>query len=186
MTNWVKLANEIHDNSCRHGWWDEPRSFNEIKALIHSEWSESLEEYRDGHAWYWGRKVDGHTKPEGIGVELIDGVIRILDYIGLMLDTEGDAFDYRGEKCTLNEALDEKEVMDFAADAVMTRTPELICFLHEQTVNWTEPRDLTAVTVMINLVRYVCGRHGFNYFFLLMDKHEYNKTRAYKHGGKLC
>lgn len=33
----------------RRAWWDEERGFPEVLALIHSEVSEALEEYRSGH-----------------------------------------------------------------------------------------------------------------------------------------
>ena len=73
------LAKSIHENAVEHGWWDEDRKFPEIVALIHSEVSEALEEYRNGHRpdeVYCGEG----GKPEGIPVELADAIIRILDY----------------------------------------------------------------------------------------------------------
>lgn len=48
---------------------------------MHSELSEALEEYRNGHAArevYFTTDGDGHDKPEGICVELADCAIRIM------------------------------------------------------------------------------------------------------------
>lgn len=110
MTGINDLAKDIHENAVEHGWWDEERGFPEILALIHSEVSEALEEYRNGHApteSYFSE----NGKPEGIPFELADVVIRVFDY---------------------------------------------------------------------------CGRAGIDIESAIAQKHEYNKTRPYRHGGKKC
>jgi len=109
-----ELVKEVHENAKQHGWWDSPKSFGEIIALIHSEASEALEEYRNGHEpneTYYPNKppLTEICKPEGIPSELADIVIRVMDY---------------------------------------------------------------------------CGHEGIDLEKIILEKHEYNKTRPYKHGGK--
>lgn len=106
INEWTKI---IHENAVKHGWWDNKRNFSEVVALCHSELSEALEEERAGHPPLWfgcTESTEGtaicspqdetecmmcdkeklckyaDNKPEGKYIEMIDCVIRILDYLG--------------------------------------------------------------------------------------------------------
>lgn len=97
-----ELVKEAHENAVKHGWWETERSFGEQIALMHSELSETLEEYRDNRdmteIYFSCSKKDGecntigtqaymcegreNRKPEGIPIELADCIIRIFDTCG--------------------------------------------------------------------------------------------------------
>ena len=209
MLNLNEFFGEVHDNSDRHGWWDEERSTGEILSLIHSELSEALEEYRAArpNIWYaceeaqtgeihicdpkdeneclnFGGenecKYRGH-KPEGIAVELADAVIRIFDFIG--------AIGGHLENVTT--------VTELLADMPETRRadceqkfPDFLCLLHyivseAYGADNAEKAGQILMTVAAMIIYWIV-KQGIDAETLILEKHSYNKTRPYKHGNKVC
>ena len=92
-----EMVQESHSRSTRKGWWTTPedREIPAKLALVHSEFSEALEEYRRGRMeiWFngvespkdraeWPNFVSAGHKPEGFVVEIADALIRICDISG--------------------------------------------------------------------------------------------------------
>ena len=84
-----EYARAVHENAVAHGWYDEAVEFPEVAALIHSEISEALAEYREGNPLIYGccgipgavcefeetcdkPENERTCKPEGLAVELCD------------------------------------------------------------------------------------------------------------------
>lgn len=197
------FIDEIHANAVAHGWWEEERPYGEVLALVHSEWSEALEEYRAGHSLIWfptncdcvccgerpamhdilctAAKCESDHKPEGIAVELADGVIRIFDYFG-----------HAGTKYEDDVNID--EATNVLPDEVKTNIqtmsfPDFINLLHIMTVfactsNTTED-NIRHLDDAVAAVLLWIKTQGIDPLEIMQQKHEYNKTRPYKHG-KVC
>lgn len=206
MIDLNEFAKEVHANAVAHGWYDKgERTEAEIFANIHSEWSEAFDAYAHGEPWYYhncgdpatkdeicegfsdcySRKIgwDGdhcfmrNKKPEGIAVELIDGVIRILDFVGYYNSKHNSKVVIKTQDAELD-------------DWDMCKT---ICMLHDDTVEARQyargvdnaKRIAGYLGSMIDIVFSTVVKMGLDPEKIMIEKHEYNKTRPYRHGGKV-
>lgn len=197
-----KTADAIHQNAVEHGWWEDERSDAEVRALIHSEWSEALEEARAGRPLEWygclntkepcmqngcGDWCDGKCaldelakKPEGIAVELIDGVIRILDLLGKeKFQFDDEEWELNGLKCLCGVANCENEI-----GLVGFPVAEVVDCLHFETATDPIAPYHDGYMVAIGVVFAWIRAQGMEPEAILMRKHRYNTTRPYKHGKK--
>ena len=208
MIDLNEFAKEVHANAVAHGWYDGgERTEAEIFANIHSEWSEAFDAYAHGLPWYYHKCTDVATpgvicesaedcyvrkigkspdmcfikdmKPEGIAVELIDGVIRILDYAGYLMKKGFFPNPCRpiGYKQKEEDTVRSK---DFCYN---------ICALHDFTTYTMEDHENgkydRGLGLMIFYVFTMVNTAGLDPEKIMLEKHEYNKTRPYRHGGKV-
>ena len=71
-----KLGKAAYDNAVAHGFYETLPSIPERLRLVHSEVSEALEDYRDGHMT---PATSGSGKPIGFPSELADIIIQVVD-----------------------------------------------------------------------------------------------------------
>lgn len=197
-----ELAKEAHQIAVEHGWWDKEPTFGELVALMHSELSEALEEYRAGRPMVWYRcGHDGadclspkeqicyvpvtlgvtedcmfhEEKPEGIAVELADCVIDILDWAGHE-DADLDRVFVAVKADRLKWDLDK-----------ISHFGDFISGLHNiLSMAYTDEEDNQGIyfCMVIDYIQEALKQSGVALYTVMRAKMEYNRTRPYRHGGK--
>lgn len=212
INEWCKA---VHEVAVAHGWWETEVDPYTAAALMHSELSEALEEYRNGRPMiYCGSDskecetapapdtitVNGnafntpckscksaHKKPEGIAVELADCAIRIMDYLGAQDFDDEEFYD------DLDDGL-ASEIEDTAENNGIrgVKFCELICEIHRIISLYS--RDCVfgdfeplfdALCLILGFMRSLLPPETRVEDVIAM-KHAYNRTRPYRHGGKIC
>lgn len=192
-----KFVQDVHQNAVEHGWWEEERSFGEIVALCHSELSEALEEFRAKRpmVWFACTECDQEQpcnpkdeydcqnfgeeamckhrskKPEGIAVELADCAIRIMDWFG----KEGLDFEEEFRKSHKDGIVD----MDGSFGEIITELHSTLTYAYE-----TDNVRAFYMALCVTGIMKWAEKNDVDMEGILRVKHEYNKSRPYRHGGK--
>ena len=159
------LIAHSHALAREKGWWDWPRSPNEVINCFASEVSEAWEEYRVGKM---ERYYDG-TKPCGFWIEIADLLIRIADYHG-----------------HINKPINRRPLGKTDREMCNT-TAGFIAFLHSvvgemyaANVRFFRDRSVRIFAACF----YAASREGIDLWEEIAIKHSHNQKRSFRHGGK--
>lgn len=196
MKDIKNLMKEIHEIAKSKGWHDQHIDEDEFICNAIAELFEAWEEYRKGNmeTYYLFKEhiscdfyriqsieindkaIDGYHenvilpmvyagkyKPCGFWVEIADFIIRGLDFSELN-SFEIDIFERRTIKL----------------DNIPRFISQLTRYVSSMSIDVFELSN--ALSSAISLARF----HGIDIFSVIREKNEYNKTRPYRHGGKIA
>lgn len=179
----VQMTDEVREINTEKGWRDPGKTYGDFIALLHTEVGEMTDAFR-----VWGLK-DGTRedgKPEGVGSELADVFIRLLDTCDVVgVRVYGDIMDYGATLKTVG-ALD-LHGRGRGRGGNISPGP-LISFgdhaslLHRMIDRmWDNAEDGFDLLLAINLV---ARKYDIDLVAEYERKQAFNRTREYRHGGK--
>lgn len=155
-----ELAHRSNETAHDKGWWESDRSFGEVVALIHSEASEALEEWRDNHEVTERYYTVAKYRPEPDSIEAPEGVAGVKDW-ARVLHRRGDGGFVGATEVPSNIAV-----------------PLVLAgFLKPEGV----PAELADIFIRIG---DTVTEYGIDLAQEVLLKQAYNSTRPHKHGGK--
>jgi hypothetical protein len=196
------MAAEIRTLNIDKGWRQPDgspgeRTWGDYIALIHTEIGEATDAYRrwllnDATEVYdcppegcHGKPdcSDGHTpaKPEGVGPELADVLIRTID--------TADAFDRVPDIGTRSLA-DLEPLVASSDEPPVVSFPEHMAFLHHLTAelwtSWSQGGSWQRINILLLLsaLHTIADSHGLDLNAEYERKMNHNRTRPHRHGGK--
>jgi hypothetical protein len=189
------MTAEIRENNIAKGWRSAAggpggNTLGDYIALLHTEVGEAVEEYRDHRLAdatrpVCGRAANGEepcpehgpSKPEGVGSEMADVAIRLLD--------TGDVFGFP----IFDPDFELGDVADLDPHTSDPDLPELVTFGDHMA--WLDRRidrmwtDTSAAPALaLRALVTVARKYGIDLDAEYTRKIAYNRTRPYRHGGR--
>lgn len=179
--DFTKMCDEVWEWAHTKGWEPDPdRPFDDECALMTSEVMEALEAYRTwGFDDHTGRPKSpdgkyltpgGPIKPEGVGSELADVLIRLCHYAKRREFTIGTAHPMKLRSATFGT-----ECMQ------MCRLIAGASILYEY---GGRVGTCSTLSALLSILIQSCKLHGFDLEWEFRRKMDYNKTRSYRHGNR--
>lgn len=193
--DWNDFAKDVHQTAVDKGWWDKPVSFDDVICECLVYLAHAYEQYRRGRPnlyhlcvasgdkrnpcdWDLGKPCPLATgelacehrdlKPEGVAVELADCVLRLLDCAA-----------QRGFSIAVFNVYVDTDFTRF----ICSVSWQLTCI--NQAANVKDGLVCGHINHAISLIWSWAAQEGVDLEAILRSKHEYNKTRPYRHGGKV-
>jgi NTP pyrophosphatase (non-canonical NTP hydrolase) len=171
------------------GWREDPPVFADCMALLHEEVSEA------GSAWrHWDMtdmtgKVTGNqlaldaSKPEGVGSEFADLLIRLLDDSELFgVNLAAEASRHAGRYSISGSFLTNMDILHvMIAKASMAHDADDWPDEEGDRGGWTWRRQFGTILMFL---AQLCEFYGVDLQAEYTRKMAYNRTRPYRHGGK--
>ena len=177
----TEMTAEVREVNTAKGWRTDTNTLGDYIALAHSEVSEALEAYRDHRladataTTRAGTPISG-AKPDGVGSEFADVLVRLID--------AGDVFDFWFSP---NFTLD--NFADLDPHFSDPKLPELITF--GDYLAWLDRRidriwtDTTIAPMLaLRALVTITRKYGIDLDAEYARKMAYNRTRPYQHGGR--
>lgn len=188
--NFVQAA--IYHNNKIKGWHEPKRELGTMLFLIVTELAETMEEFRNGRPaiyQFQGERVveygDVHwnslLKPEGTATGMADAVIRLFDTCGAQGYELSEPLS-RMDRFINHDLLEQKEM----GSQLMSLAFWMGVFHFEE--NEKDKRQSLngmAINSLLFLIQF-CAMNDLDLGLALQVKDRFNKTRAHRHGGKLC
>ena len=176
----AEMTAEVDAYCQETGWRDEEITFGEAMALLHTEIAEASDAWRH-HGLAdatplrdTGRTIQyGAIKPEGVGSEFADILIRLLDDCMLF-------------RVNLDAEADRQAGLFGISESFLENMNTLHVMAAKASITWEAGERGFAgwFADILIFLRQLCERYGIDLQAEYERKMAFNKTRPHRHGGK--